>query len=460
VQNNKRFPVLFTYAKEPIMITTDERLVEAETPATAKIAPVSPPAEENRPWTTKQLLQNRNFLLLWAGHVISAFGDALTNLTLLILVNALTGSTAAIATMTILLAIPQVTIGLLGGVYADRWDRKRILLVSDLARGVLVLGFLFVDSAERLWLLYALAFVQASVGTIDNPARGAILPQVVPKEGLLAANSLNQTGNLLAMVLGGVAAGVLVGFSDSYWPAFVIDALTFFISFAAVFFVIVAPQMRTATTAVSGLWANIGAVTRELRVGLQLIAKTPVLWGSLIVAGVMMLGLGSVNVLFVPFLANDLKVPLAWFGVVEFAQVLGMIISGGIAATVLKFKLGHVISGGAIGLGVAVAAIAFATAPWHVMLALFAVGCFVTPLQAAISTLSQTSVSNDILGRVGSAMNTTIGAANLISMAFAGLLGALLGVRNVFILAGLISVLAGVLAMRLFRQAGQEQGNK
>jgi MFS family permease len=460
VQNNKRFPVLFTYAKEPIMITTDERLVEAETTATAKIAPVSPPAEENRPWTTKQLLQNRNFLLLWAGHVISAFGDALTNLTLLILVNALTGSTAAIATMTILLAIPQVTIGLLGGVYADRWDRKRILLVSDLARGVLVLGFLFVDSAERLWLLYALAFVQASVGTIDNPARGAILPQVVPKEGLLAANSLNQTGNLLAMVLGGVAAGVLVGFSDSYWPAFVIDALTFFISFAAVFFVIVAPQMRTATTAVSGLWANIGAVTRELRVGLQLIAKTPVLWGSLIVAGVMMLGLGSVNVLFVPFLANDLKVPLAWFGVVEFAQVLGMIISGGIAATVLKFKLGHVISGGAIGLGVAVAAVAFANAPWHVMLAIFAVGCFVTPLQAAISTLSQTSVSNDILGRVGSAMNTTIGAANLISMAFAGLLGALLGVRNVFILAGVISVLAGGLAVRLFRQEGQEQGNK
>lgn len=435
------------------MIAAHEHVAEADATAVASAPPVH---EETAPWTAKQLLQNRNFLLLWSGHVISAFGDAVTNLTLLILVNALTGSTAAIATMTILLAIPQVTIGLLGGVYADRWDRKRILLVSDLVRGVLVLGFLFVDSAQRLWLLYALAFVQASVGTIDNPARGAILPQVVPKQGLLAANSLNQTGNLLAMVLGGVAAGVLVGFSDSYWPAFVIDALTFFISFAAVFFVVVAPQTRAAMTAASGLWGNIVAVVHELRVGLQLIAKTPVLWGSLIVAGVMMLGLGSVNVLFVPFLANDLKVPLAWFGVVEFAQVLGMIISGGIAATVLKFKLGHVISGGAIGLGVAVAAVAFAGAPWHVMLALFAVGCFVTPLQAAISTLSQTSVSNDILGRVGSAMNTTIGAANLISMAFAGLLGALLGVRNVFILAGLISVLAGLLALRLFRQTGQE----
>lgn len=122
-----------------------------------------------------------------------------------------------------------------------------------------------------------------------------------------------------------------------------------------------------------------------------------------------------------------------------------------IAATVLKLKLGHVISGAAIGLGIAVAATAFAGAPWHVMVTLFVVGCFVTPLQAAISTLLQTSVDNALLGRVQSAMNTTIGAANLISMACAGLLGALLGVRNVFILAGVVSVLAGLLAVRLFR---------
>ncbi|MEZ4735059.1 MAG: MFS transporter [Caldilineaceae bacterium] len=215
-------------------------------PETSTPAEPTPSADfaETKPaekWTAGQLLRNRNFLLLWLGQVISAFGDAVTNLTLLILVNALTGSTAAIATLTILLAIPQVTIGLLGGVFADRWDRKRIILVSDLVRGVLVLGFLLVDSAQRLWLLYALAFVQAAVGTIDNPARGAILPQVVPKAGLLAANSLAQTGNLLAMVLGGVAAGVLVGFAG-YWPAFVIDALTFFLSFGMVTFVVVAAR--------------------------------------------------------------------------------------------------------------------------------------------------------------------------------------------------------------------------
>lgn len=433
------------------MFVMEDRTIEGgpETRVGAEAAAASTATAEK--WTTRQLLRNRNFLLLWLGQVISAFGDAVTNLTLLILVNALTGSTAAIATLTILIAIPQVVIGLLGGVYADRWDRKRILLVSDLVRGVLVLGFLFVDSAQRLWLLYALAFVQAAVGTIDNPARGAILPQVVPPPGLMAANSLAQTGNLLAMVLGGVAAGVLIGFADSYWPAFVIDALTFFLSFALVLSVTVAVQERTVATINQSLWSNITSVVSDLRAGLALIAKTPVLWGSLIVTGVMMLGLGAVNVLFVPFLANDLQVPLAWFGVVEFAQVFGMILSGGVAATMLKFKLGYVISGGAIGLGLAVVATAFAGAPWHVMVTLFCVGCFITPLQAAISTLLQTTVANEVLGRIGAAMNTTISAANLLSMAFAGLLGALLGVRNVFILAGVISICAGVLALRLFR---------
>ncbi len=109
--------------------------------------------------------------------------------------------------------------------------------------------------------------------------------------------------------------------------------------------------------------------------------------------------------------------------------------------------------GGAIGLGVAVAAIAFTSAPWHMVALLFAIGCFVTPLQAAVGTMLQTTVPNEILGRIQSAMNTTIDAANLISMASAGLLGAWLGIRNVFIFAGVVAMLAGLLALRLFREA-------
>ena len=83
------------------------------------------------------------------------------------------------------------------GVYVDRLDRKRVMVISDLIRGLLVLGFILVDSADKIWLLYLIGFVQASVGTFFNPARSALIPNLVEKEGLLAANSLTQTTQII-----------------------------------------------------------------------------------------------------------------------------------------------------------------------------------------------------------------------------------------------------------------------
>ena len=132
-------------------------------------------------------------------------------------VNQITGSTAALATMAIVLAIPQVTLGLVAGVYVDRFDRKRIMLASDFLCALLVLGFVGVD-ASHLWILYGLGFLQATVGTLFTPARGALLAQLLPQEALLAANSLTQTSRILANLLGVGAAGVLVGTLGSTGP--------------------------------------------------------------------------------------------------------------------------------------------------------------------------------------------------------------------------------------------------
>src|SRR5215212_11613152 len=101
----------------------------------------------------REMLKFRDFRLLWLGQIISDFGDGLTTLALFILVNQLTGSTAALATMAIVLAIPQVTFGLLAGVYVDRWDRKRIMILSDLLRGGMVLGFIGAVASGQIWLL-------------------------------------------------------------------------------------------------------------------------------------------------------------------------------------------------------------------------------------------------------------------------------------------------------------------
>src|SRR5438067_3275656 len=120
-----------------------------------------------------------DFRRLWLAHGISQVGDSLTALALLLTVNRLTGSTSMIATLSVVLAAPQLGLGLFAGVLVDRWDRRRTMLVSDLARGVLVLGFLLVRSEHDVWLLYVLGLVQAIVAVFFNPARAALMPRTV-----------------------------------------------------------------------------------------------------------------------------------------------------------------------------------------------------------------------------------------------------------------------------------------
>jgi MFS family permease len=397
--------------------------------------------------TIRLLLKLRDFRLLWLAQIISDFGDSLTTLALLILVNQLTGSTAALATMAVVLAIPQVTFGLVAGVYVDRLDRKRIMIISDLLRGMLVLGFTLVSSSEQVWLLYVIGFAQATIGTFFTPARGAFTPQLVPRAGLLAANSLAQTSRILFGLLGTAAAGVLIGALGIFWPAFALDALTFLLSALLVSRIAASSPGRAPDSP-----GDVRSILRQLGAGLKLIIGTRVLLGILVVAGVLMLGLGAVNVLFVPLMINELRVPATWFGALELAQTAGMVLSGGLVALLAaRFKPTWIVCAGAMALGLAIALIALATSVWHVLPMLFVVGAIVTPVQASIATLSQTSVADQVRGRVGASLNALIATASLISTALAGVLGDLIGVRNVFVVAGGIGVCAGLAAAAVFR---------
>src|SRR4029079_12886357 len=119
-------------------------------------------------------------------------------------------------------AIPPLTIGLVAGTYTDRWERRRIMLVSDTLQAIVVLGFVVLRRADMVPLLIVLAFIQASIGTFFTPARGALVPRVVPAEGLLAANSITQATRVIAGVVGTAVAGLIVGVAGVAWPAFVI----------------------------------------------------------------------------------------------------------------------------------------------------------------------------------------------------------------------------------------------
>ena len=166
-----------------------------------------------------------DFRRLWAAQGISDLGDGLTMLTLMLLVNQLTGSTLALAAVAIALAIPPLTIGLVAGTYADRWDRRRIMLVSDSLRAVVVLGFVFIDSADhaaaRCWCWRSSR--RPSARSSRPPAARSCRASCRPRACSRPTPSPRPRGSSPASSAAGLA-GLIVGVLGETWPAFVLDA--------------------------------------------------------------------------------------------------------------------------------------------------------------------------------------------------------------------------------------------
>ncbi len=395
----------------------------------------------------RELFKIRDYRLMWTGQAVSNLGDALTNLALLLTTQRLTGSTAAVATTAIAIALPTLLFGLVAGAYVDRWNRKRVMIVSDLFRTSFVLAFLLVTSADRMWILYVVAFIQAGLGTFFSPAKSAYLPRIVGPDHLISANSVSQMTQIVFGLVGTAIAGVIASLNDTLALAYMIDAGTFLISLVAITMIRTDASPQRAEGAATTILADI-------RVGLRVLTESKVLRGVLLGAGVMMLGLGAVNVLLVPLIVEDLMVSETWFAGFEGAQVVSMVAASAITATLARrFGTTNLIVAGVLGISVSVAAISTVEAPWQLVVILFVVGWAVAPLQASASTLVQTEVDDSVRGRTGSALNTVLTGANVVSMAFAGTLAAGIGVRNVFLVSGAIGFIAAGLAAWMFRGA-------
>ncbi|HEY0737259.1 MAG TPA: MFS transporter, partial [Herpetosiphonaceae bacterium] len=160
------------------------------------------------------LLRQRNFALLWFGALISLVGDWMIRVSLPIYIYQLTGSTLATGLMFMAGVLPQILLGSVAGVFVDRWDRKRTMVISNLLLALTLLPVLFVTSVDRLWIVYGISFISATIAQFFAPAEHALLPQLVGEKHLLSANALNILNNNLARLIGpslGGAAAVWFG---------------------------------------------------------------------------------------------------------------------------------------------------------------------------------------------------------------------------------------------------------
>jgi len=175
------------------------------------------------------LRRNRDFRKLYLASLISLGGDWFLLVALFGLALEFTGSAVSVAALIVAQEIPFGVASLIGGVLADRFDRRRLMVVCDVARSVLCLGFLFVNDASMMWLAYLLLAVISSFSAVFDPASSAALPNLVEPRELGPANALSGSlwGTMLAVgaALGGIVAAVL-----GRDAAFLIDASSFAVS--------------------------------------------------------------------------------------------------------------------------------------------------------------------------------------------------------------------------------------
>lgn len=175
------------------------------------------------------IVENRNFRYLWFGQIISLLGDWFDLIASAALVAQLTGSGLAVGSLFVIRMLAPFVMTPFAGVVTDRYNRKHILIASDLARAATVLGFLLVRQASDVWLLYTLTALQLGLSAFFFPARSAIVPDIVPPRGIGAANTIGSI-TWSTMLAFGAAIGGLASGSWGIYPAFVIDSISFVIS--------------------------------------------------------------------------------------------------------------------------------------------------------------------------------------------------------------------------------------
>jgi MFS family permease len=383
---------------------------------------------------------NRDFCALWIGQLLSQIGDNFVIVAILFVVSTLTDSPLALGALAVVATLPQLFLGLIGGVFVDRLDRKLVMIVSDVIRGLAVLALLLVQRADQLYILYIVSFVMATAGVFFNPARNAIIPGIVSGDTLLTANALMQANQLISVILGASIAGLVIGWLGPA-SAFVFDSFTFAFSAAAI-----------ATMTIPLVNSNSGktkgrVIWNQLVEGLLYIKRSSPLLHAIITTAVATLGFGAIIVLGIIYLDEVLGMGAEGFGFLYAFQGLGVVLGGALIGRLASnVRTNRVVGGCMVILGLSI--IAFAVVPSYplMLVAVAVIGLSIVTARAALVTLTQSLVPNEKLGRVESAVTMVVGASTSASMALSGAFGDLIGVQAVFIMAGVITIVAGVAA--------------
>ena len=389
----------------------------------------------------------RDFALLWAGATVSLAGDGVYIVAIAWQVYELSNSPTAMGLVGGLQTAAILAFVLLGGVASDRFERKKVIIVADVVRALAAgaIGVLAITGDLELWHLCVMAAVFGLGQAFAGPAFGSIVPQLVPDDLLVQANSALFTVNPLAFLFIGPALGGFTIAAAGTGAAFLLDATSFVIGALAIALIAARPAARILDE------GERRTIVQDIRESFRYVRRRVWLWGTLTwELLVLPLAWGPYVVLLPFFVKNELG---------GDAQQLGLVFAAGGASSVLAALLisqvglprRHIaFMYAAFGLGaVDLAIYALTSAPWQAMVVAFIASCGWTAGTVTWNTLVQRAVPGEILGRVRSVDWLAATALVPLSFVIVGPLADWAGVRPVMIGCGVLGLVFTVAAFLL-----------
>ncbi|MBM7773154.1 MFS family permease [Actinokineospora baliensis] len=384
---------------------------------------------------------------MWFGRFVSQLGSWLLVVAVPVQVFVLTGSMAATGLTLAAEFLPPVLFGPVAGVWVDRWDRRRVMVVADLVRAGAVACLLLVREVGDLWLVYAVLVVESSGTVLFRPAAQAHTPAVVGTGPVLSsANAVNAVTDGVVRLVGAAAGGVLLG-----WVGFgvlvMVDVGSYLVSAVAV--------LRTAARGGRRAGGE-GRVWADLRWGLTFLRTNGTAGGVLVVMSLFLGANACLTALLVPYGVTVLG-GSGQIGIVLSALGIGFLLGAPVMRVLVdRVAPGPLVGGALAATGVGFVAVFSATTTTPAALAAVGVGAVGSVAMGATQTTLQRVTPNEGLGRVSSVVFTGEAVATFVGAIVGPAVAQALSLTWAAYLAGLATILSGLVAWRLLPGAPRE----
>lgn len=387
-----------------------------------------------------EALRIRDFRLLWCSRLVSQLGSWLLVVAVPACVFTLTGSATATGLTLAATYVPPVLLGPVAGVWVDRWNRRHIMILADLARAVAMVLLLLVRDSGDIWLVYLALLFEGAGTVVFNPAAQAHTPAVVGTgTSLSSANALNGIADGAVRLLGAPLGGALfawAGFDLLVW----LDIGSYLLSAVAV------GLMASAVVSARRASARLGGLLADLREGLAFLRTEPTA-RTLLLVNTSFLGANAcLSALLIPFLLTILG-GSATVGVVLSALGIGFLLGAPLMRLLVdRVSPAHLLGGALAVTGSGYALLFAATTPRSALPAAVVIGMAGSIALGAVQTTLQRVTPGGLLGRVGAAMFTCEAMATLAGAVVGPAVAHALSVTWTGYLAGVAAVLSGLIS--------------